>query len=176
MRKAAAISFIYVTTAAGLVSAKDRSASAQAFMDVYSVLQHPRCMNCHPAADNPMHGDDSHPHAFGALTVSRTVAEDDLMLAALDAGAEDIVDEGDAWRVSCPPAELMKVRQGLEAAGLAYEGADLTLLAKTTVSVPTVESARRVLRLIDVLDDHDDVQDVYANFDIPDDILAEVDA
>ncbi len=65
MRKAAAISFIYLATAAGVVSAKDRSASAQAFMDVYRVLQHPRCMNCHPVADNPMHGDDSHPHAFG---------------------------------------------------------------------------------------------------------------
>ena len=110
----------------------------------------------------------------GTLTVNRKVAEDDLMLAALDAGAEDILDEGDAWRVNCPPTELMILRQGLEAAGIAYEGADLTLLAKNTVSVPTVESARRVLRLIDVLDEHDDVQDVYANFDIPDEILAAV--
>lgn len=64
MRTAAALSFICFFAAVIALEAKDRSASAQAFMDVYRVLQHPRCVNCHPAANHPLQGDDSHPHAF----------------------------------------------------------------------------------------------------------------
>ena len=92
------------------------------------------------------------------------------MLAALDAGAEDIVDEGDTWRLTtrahrrCPA-----VRTALEEAGIAVESADVTMLPTATVALDTAEAAKKVLRLIDALEDHDDVQDVYANFDIPDD-------
>lgn len=112
----------------------------------------------------------------GIIQVAKTVAEDDLMLVALDNGAEDIVDEGDQWRVTCEPSSLTDLRAALDGAGIAYLSADVTFLAKTTVALNTVASAQRVLRLIDALDDHDDVQDVYANFDIPDEILQSVEA
>lgn len=112
----------------------------------------------------------------GILSVDRKVSEDDLMLTAVDAGAEDIVDEGDNWRVTCEPTDLTAVRTALEAAGIAYSSADVTFLPKATVELTTAEAARKVLKLIDALDDHDDVQDVYANFDIPDHILQSVDA
>ena len=98
------------------------------------------------------------------------------MLVALDAGAEDIVDEGEDWRVTSAPSDLSAVRDALEAAGIAFSAADVTMLPKTTVALGTAEAARKVLRLIDALDEHDDVQDVFANFDIPDEILEAVDA
>lgn len=107
----------------------------------------------------------------GIVNVERSVPEDDLMLVALDAGAEDIVDEGDSWRVTCEPSSLTGVREALEGAGIAYQSADVTFMPKATVALGTAEAAKKVLRLIDALDEHDDIQDVYANFDIPDDIL-----
>lgn len=112
----------------------------------------------------------------GIIAVDRAVSEDDVMLTALDAGAEDIVDEGDSWRVTCQPTDLGALRAALEAAKIAYSSADVTWLPKVTVALNTVAAAQRVLRLIDALDDHDDIQDVYANFDIPDEILQAVDA
>ncbi len=112
----------------------------------------------------------------GIISVLRAVAEDDLMLVALDGGAEDIIDEGDTWRVSCEPTNLAAVRAALDGARIAYSSAEVTWLPKATVELLTTEAAKRVLKLIDALDDHDDVQDVYANFDIPDHILQSVDA
>jgi YebC/PmpR family DNA-binding regulatory protein len=112
----------------------------------------------------------------GVISVDKAVSEDDLMLVALDAGAEDIVDEGDTWRVSCEPSSMTDVRAALEAAGIAFASADVTFLPKAIVELHTAEAAKKVLRLIDALDEHDDIQDVYANFDIPDEILQLVDA
>jgi YebC/PmpR family DNA-binding regulatory protein len=110
----------------------------------------------------------------GVILVPKSVGEDDLMLVALDAGADDIADDGDLWRVTSSPADLHRVRSALEDGGLAVESADLTMLAHNTVPLADAESAKKVLRLIDALDDHDDVQNVSANFDIPDEILAAV--
>ena len=108
----------------------------------------------------------------GVIMVDRQASdEDDLMLATLDAGAEDIVDEGDAFRVTTGPTELHAVRTALEEAGIAFTSADLTMLPSTSVPLTDEASARAVLRLIDALEDHDDVQGVYANFDIPDEVL-----
>jgi YebC/PmpR family DNA-binding regulatory protein len=107
----------------------------------------------------------------GTLTVDRAADEEVLMLAALDAGAEDLADEGQAWRVTTPPTELHRVRAAVEEAGLTVIESDLTMLPTSTVGVDSVEAARKVLRLVDALDDHDDVQNVYANFDITDDVL-----
>jgi YebC/PmpR family DNA-binding regulatory protein len=104
------------------------------------------------------------------------VTEDDLMLAALDAGAEDIVDDGDTWRVMTPPSDLHTVRTALDEACITVESADLTMVPQSTIALDTAESAKKVLRLIDALDDHDDVQAVHANFDIPDAILETVEA
>ena len=109
----------------------------------------------------------------GTIVVDRAADEEELMLAALDAGAEDLADEGEAWRVTTPPTELHKVRTGIEEAGMAVVEADLTMLPTSTVPLDSVESAKKVLRLIDSLDDHDDVQNVFANFDISDQLLEE---
>jgi YebC/PmpR family DNA-binding regulatory protein len=112
----------------------------------------------------------------GVIQVPRSVDEDEVMLAAADAGADDIVDEGDTWRVTTEATDLAAVRTALEEAGIPVESSDLTMLPTTTIELDTAESAKKVLRLIDALDDHDDVQNVYANFDIPDAILQTVEA
>src|SRR5689334_10897807 len=101
-------------------------------------------------------------------------SEDDLMLAALDAGAEDIEDQGDMWQVTTPPTDLHSVRSALEEAGITFTNADLTMLPSQTVPLTEASAAKSVLRVIDALEEHDDVQNVYANFDIPDDVLSAV--
>jgi YebC/PmpR family DNA-binding regulatory protein len=110
----------------------------------------------------------------GVVYLSKSVSEDDLMVAALDAGADDIIDEGDAWRVTCPPSDLPAVRTALEQAGVPFESADVVMLASTSVALDTAEAAKAVLRLVDLLDDHDDVESVSSNFEIPDSILQAV--
>jgi YebC/PmpR family DNA-binding regulatory protein len=112
----------------------------------------------------------------GVVMVPRSVEEDELFLAALDAGADDIVDEGDTWRVTTPPTELHRVETALADADIAVDSTDLTMVPTATVALPDAEAARKVLRVVDALDEHDDVQNVYANFDIPDSILHTVTA
>jgi YebC/PmpR family DNA-binding regulatory protein len=114
----------------------------------------------------------------GVVMVRKAVAGDDdeFMMQALEAGAEDIEDQGDMWQVTTAPTDLNKVRTGLEAAGIAIESADLTMLPTTTVALESEADARRVLKVIDALEEQDDVQDVYANFDIPDQILTDMSA
>ncbi|RMH76037.1 MAG: YebC/PmpR family DNA-binding transcriptional regulator [Actinomyces sp.] len=107
----------------------------------------------------------------GVILVAGEVDEDELMLVALDAGAEDIVDEGGMWRITTAPTDLNAVRTALDEAGVTVESADLTMVPTTTVPVTDESTAKAVLRLVDLLDDHDDVQDVHANFDISDEIL-----
>jgi YebC/PmpR family DNA-binding regulatory protein len=103
-----------------------------------------------------------------------SAAEDDLMLLVLEAGADDIADLGDSWQVTTPPTDLHAVRAALDDAGIAVASADLTMLPTTTVALRDASSAKSVLRVIDALEEHDDVQNVYANFDIPDDVLQSV--
>ncbi len=111
----------------------------------------------------------------GVIILEKGAAgEDDLMAAALDAGAEDIVDQGDTWQITSGPTDLHTVRTALEDAGIAITSADLTMLPSQTVELRDEAAARPVLRLIDALEEHDDVQEVFANFDIPDDVLQEV--
>ena len=111
----------------------------------------------------------------GVIILEKSAAtEDDLMAAALDAGAEDIVDQGDTWQITSGPADLHAVRTALEGAGITITSADLTMLPSQTVELRDEPAARPVLRLIDALEEHDDVQAVFANFDIPDDVLQEV--
>lgn len=108
----------------------------------------------------------------GRVIVDRAgVTEDDVMTAALDAGAEDIVDLDDSFQVTTPANELHAVRSALEAAGLAVRSGDLTMLATSTIELAEPAAAKQVLRVIDALEEHDDVADVYANFDIPDPVL-----
>jgi YebC/PmpR family DNA-binding regulatory protein len=111
----------------------------------------------------------------GVVILEKSAAtEDDLMLAALDAGAEDITDQGDTWQVTTGPTALHAVRTAIEAAGITITSADLTMLPSQTVELRDEASARPVVRLIDALEEHDDVQAVFANFDIPDAVLQEV--
>jgi YebC/PmpR family DNA-binding regulatory protein len=107
----------------------------------------------------------------GVVVLPKKLEEDDLMLVVLDAGAEDLVDDGDTWRVVCEPSSLTAVRTALDEGGIAYDSAELTMLPTTTVALDSAEDAKKVLHLIDTLEELDDVQDVYANFDVPDSIL-----
>ncbi len=102
--------------------------------------------------------------------------EDEMMLLVLEAGAEDLSDSGDTWTITTAPTDLAQVRSALEDAGVAVESAELSLVPTTTVALDSEADARKVLRLIDLLEDHDDVQAVYANFDIPDSVLQAVTA
>jgi YebC/PmpR family DNA-binding regulatory protein len=99
--------------------------------------------------------------------------EDEIMLGAADAGAEDASLDGDTWQVTTDAADLAAVRDTMEAAGFAITSAELTLVPKNTVALDE-DGARKLLRLIDALEENDDVQDVYANFDIPDAVLESV--
>ena len=112
----------------------------------------------------------------GVVIVDGGTDEDDLMLAAIEAGAEDIVREGEMWRVTTEAAETNKVRTSIEEAGITVTSADLTMLAQNHIEVDNASDARKVLKVIDALDDHDDVQGVYANFDVPDSVMAELTA
>jgi len=96
--------------------------------------------------------------------------EDDVMTAALEGGADDVVLDGESYQIVTQPADLHAVRDALTEAGIEMEAAELTMIPKSTVKLDEAD-ARRVMRLIDALEDSDDVQDVYANFDIPDDVL-----
>ena len=96
--------------------------------------------------------------------------EDTVMMAALEGGAEDITADGDQWEVICAPADLQLVRAELEGSGVQIETGDVTYLPSTSI-VLDESSAQKVLRLVDALEDLDDVQAVFANFDIPDEIL-----
>ena len=110
----------------------------------------------------------------GVVILPKKLEEDDLMLIVLDAGAEDLADDGDTWRVVCDPTSLTAVRTALDEAGIAYDSADVTMLPTTIVKLDTAEDAKQVLRLIDTLEELDDVQDVYANFDVSESILTEL--
>jgi YebC/PmpR family DNA-binding regulatory protein len=102
-------------------------------------------------------------------------SEDDVMMAVLDAGADEVNDLGDNFEIVCEAGDLIPVRTALQEAGIDYESADSSWLP--SVSIPLDEdNAKKVFRLIDALEDSDDVQDVYANFDVSDEVLAAMDA
>ena len=102
------------------------------------------------------------------------VDEDELTLAAAEGGAEDVELDGSSYQVTCAPEQLAAVREAVEAAGFSVDAAELTMVPKTTVEVADENEAKKILRLIDQLEDNDDVQDVYANFDIPERVLEAV--
>jgi len=108
------------------------------------------------------------------LVAADGVDEDELVLAAADAGAEDVERDGETFVVSSSPDELTAVRQALETAGYALESVGLSMVPKTTVAIGDESTAKQVVRLVEGLEDNDDVQDVYANFDIPEAVLEAV--
>jgi transcriptional/translational regulatory protein YebC/TACO1 len=110
----------------------------------------------------------------GQITIlGEGVDEDRVMEVALEAGAEDVEAADGGFTVTTAPGDLREVRAAFDAAGIAYQSAEVTMVPSVSVPLDR-EGAVKVLRLLDALEDLDDVQDVYANFDIPDEIMAEV--
>jgi len=103
------------------------------------------------------------------------VSEDDLLVAVLDAGAEEVNDLGESFEVISEPTDLVAVRTALQSGGLDYESAEASFLPTLTVEVDK-GSAGKVFRLIEALEDSDDVQNVFGNFEVSDEVLAEFDA
>jgi YebC/PmpR family DNA-binding regulatory protein len=109
-----------------------------------------------------------------ALVPADGVDEDELILAAADGGADDVTLDGSTYQVVTAPERLANVREALDAAGYTVDSAELTMVPKTTVEVADESAAKKVLRLIDQLEESDDVQDVFSNFDIPEQVLEAV--
>ncbi|MFZ5803124.1 MAG: YebC/PmpR family DNA-binding transcriptional regulator [Candidatus Omnitrophota bacterium] len=110
----------------------------------------------------------------GLILVAKDKAtEEQLMELAIAAGAEDLSGEAEKFEITCNPQDLWAVKEALEKAKIPVESADLTMLPKNQTSVSAAD-ARAVLKLIETLEDHDDVQNVYANFDIPDEVMKEI--
>ncbi len=110
----------------------------------------------------------------GVVLVPRTaVSEDDLLALALAAGAEDLEAEGDSWVLTCSPSELIHLREAIEAADVEIQAAQIAMEPSATIRLDGPQ-ALQVLRLIDELEESDDVQEVHANFDIPEEVMAEV--
>ena len=105
----------------------------------------------------------------------RVLAEDDVLDAVLEAGAEEVNDNGDTWEVVTDPSDLVAVRSALQSAGIDYESADMSFVPSTQIELD-VDGAKRVFKLIDALEDSDDVQNVYANYDVSDDVMESVEA
>jgi YebC/PmpR family DNA-binding regulatory protein len=111
----------------------------------------------------------------GVVIVPKTgqLTEDDVLMAVLDAGAEEVNDLDEAYEVVCEPSDLIPVRTALQDGGIEYESAESSFVPSVTVPLDE-EAARKVFKLIDALEDCDDVQNVYANFDVSDEIMASV--
>ena len=111
----------------------------------------------------------------GVVTLEKSgLSEDDVLLAVLEAGAEEVNDLDDSWEIICEPTDLVAVRNALKDAGIEYDSAESSFQPSMSVAVD-LDTARKVLKLVDVLEDCDDVQDVYTNIDIPDDVAAQLD-
>jgi YebC/PmpR family DNA-binding regulatory protein len=112
----------------------------------------------------------------GVISVEKTdgVSEDDILGAVLDAGAEEVNDRGLGFEIVTEPQDLVGARTALQDAGIDYDSADVEFVPGLTIEVD-VEAARKIFRLIDALEDNDDVQNVYGNFEIPADVQAELD-
>jgi YebC/PmpR family DNA-binding regulatory protein len=109
----------------------------------------------------------------GVVVVDGGADEDELTLVAAEGGADDVQRDGSTWEVTAAPEHLSAVREAVESAGFTVENAELAMVPKTTIEVDDENQAKKVLRLIDALEENDDVQEVYANFDIPERVLEE---
>jgi len=111
----------------------------------------------------------------GTILVDKeTIKEEELMEKALEAGADDVVEEDNVFQVETSPDDFEGVREALEADGVTFIEATVAMVPQNTVDITDEKTARQILTLLERLEDHDDVQNVYANFDIPDDIMESV--
>lgn len=110
----------------------------------------------------------------GVIYVPGTLEEDVVMTAALEAGADDIERDGDSWKVLSEPSSVYDIQEALVAAGIEVQSAESTMVSSTTIEVTSADDARQILRIMDMLEDNDDVQDVYSNFDIDESLMQEI--
>lgn len=100
------------------------------------------------------------------------ISEDDVLEAALEAGLEEVNDDGDNWEAICDPNDTVEVRKAIQAAGYDYDSAEVQFVASYDTAIDTVEAAQKVFRIIDALEDSDDVQNVYTNIDLTPEVAA----
>jgi YebC/PmpR family DNA-binding regulatory protein len=111
---------------------------------------------------------------LGVLTFDKNAySEDELLEVGLEAGADDVIDDGEAWEVRTSPESYYGVKQAFEEAGFQIQNAEVAMIPKNYVT-PDADTAKKALKLYEQLEDHDDVQKVHANFDIPDEVYAEM--
>ncbi|NLX85036.1 MAG: YebC/PmpR family DNA-binding transcriptional regulator [Synergistaceae bacterium] len=103
------------------------------------------------------------------------IDEEELMMAAIEAGADDVISEDEGFEILCEPSHLSSIAETLKNAGYNVESMEVEMLPQNTISITNKEEAEKLLSMVERFEEHDDVQAVYANFDIPDDILAEID-
>ena len=114
-------------------------------------------------------------HSKGVITIDKSaISEDALMEIALENGADDVTTQGDVFEVTCDPDVFSQFKSALEAADIPLQSADITLVADTLLQPPDLDTARKILNLLDDLDEHDDVANVSSNCDLPDELMAEL--
>ncbi len=111
----------------------------------------------------------------GLLVVKKDAADEEkMMMIVLDAGASDFNADKDSYEITTEPADFEKVKKAIQDAGITAESAEVTRIPSATVKIGGINEAKAIMVLMDALEDHEDVQNVYANFDIPDEILQEL--
>lgn len=110
----------------------------------------------------------------GVILIDGAIDEDTALTVSLEAGADDVSRDGGSWRVITDPSSVYEVRDALVAHGIDVQSAESTMVSSTVIEVTDLNDAKQVLRIMDTLEDNDDVQDVYANFDIAESIMQEV--
>src|SRR5690554_287652 len=112
----------------------------------------------------------------GVISISKTdsVTEDDILMAVLDAGAEEVIDRGAGYEVITEPTDLVAARTALQEAGIDYDSSEAEFVPNLHVELD-LETARKVLKLVDAFEDLDDVQNIYANYELPDEVQAQLD-
>src|SRR5438094_131789 len=109
-----------------------------------------------------------------AIIVAAREGEDELTRGPAEGGAEAVTLDGETYQIVAAPEDLTAVREAVEAAGFGTESSELTMIPKNTVAVEDESTAEKILRLMDALEENDDVQEVYSNFDIPERVLETV--
>jgi YebC/PmpR family DNA-binding regulatory protein len=110
----------------------------------------------------------------GVIYVAGSLDEDTVMTAALEAGADDIERDGDSWKVLSDPSVVYDVQEALTGAGIDVQSAESTMVSSTVIEVTSADDAKNILKIMDMLEDNDDVQDVYSNFDIDETLMQEL--
>ena len=115
-------------------------------------------------------------HKKGFITVATSaIDENELMEIALSEGADDMQTAGDVYELTCEPGAYEQLKNALQEKEIPTEIAEISMVPQSTITIDNVDTAKKILRLMDELEDHDDIQNVYANFDIPDEIVSQID-